>query len=210
MKTDERREQLLRTGVDLLGQRSYDEVSIDEIARAAGVSKGLLYHYFPTKKDFVLAVLSEATEELTAITAPDPSLDPLAQLDASLDAFLGYVEDHAAAYTTIFRTRGGGDPAIRAALEDGREQRVRAVLEGVGAWGSNPAAARRSPALEAAVRGWIFFIEGVVLQWLERRDLEREQLRELLRVALIGSLEAARRVDPTLDLDLAVLAARSG
>jgi AcrR family transcriptional regulator len=210
MKTDERREQLLRTGVGLLGQRSYDEVSIDEIAQAAGVSKGLLYHYFPTKKDFVLAVLSEATEELTAITAPDPSLDPLAQLDASLDGFLGYVEDHAAAYTTIFRTRGGGDPAIRAALEDGREQRVKAVLEGVGAWGSNPADACRSPALEAAVRGWIFFIEGVVLQWLERRDLEREQLRELLRVALIGSLEAARRVDPTLDLDLAVLATRSG
>ena len=139
MKTDERREQLLRTGVELLGRRSYDEVSIDEIARAAGVSKGLLYHYFPTKKDFVVAVLHEATEELTALTAPDPALEPLAQLDASLDAFLGYVEEHAAAYATIFRTRGGGDPDIRAALERGREQRVAEVLAGIGAWGPDPA-----------------------------------------------------------------------
>ncbi len=198
MKTDERREQLLRTGVDLLGQRSYDEVSIDEIAQAAGVSKGLLYHYFPTKKDFVLAVLREADDELTALTAPDPSLPPLEQLDVSLDAFLVYVEEHAAAYRTIFRTRGGGDPDIRAALEAGREQRVADVLAGLTAWGRR--AAPRSPALEAAVRGWIFFVEGVVLRWLEQRDLEREQLRELLRSALLGSIAAARGVDPGIEL----------
>jgi AcrR family transcriptional regulator len=200
MKTDERREQLLRTGVELLGQRSYDEVSIDEIAQAAGVSKGLLYHYFPTKKDFVLAVLLEATKELKALTAPDPSLPPLEQLDASLDAFLSYVEEHAAAYKTIFRTRGGGDPDVRAALEQGREQRVTEVLDAVLAWGPQPGARPRPPALEAAVRGWIFFVEGVVLQWLEQRDLEREQVRELLRAALIGSIAAAREVDPGLEL----------
>jgi AcrR family transcriptional regulator len=209
MKTDDRREQLLRTGVELLGRRSYDEVSIDEIARAAGVSKGLLYHYFPTKKDFVVAVLHEATEELTALTTPDPALDPLAQLDASLDAFLGYVEEHAAAYETIFRTRGGGDPEIRAALERGREQRVAAVLAGIGAWGPDPGAAAASPALQAAVRGWIFFVEGVVLRWLEQRDLEREELRELLRAAFVGSIAAARQVDPSIELDpAAALSAR--
>jgi AcrR family transcriptional regulator len=200
MKTDERREQLLRTGVDLLGQRSYDEVSIDEIAQAAGVSKGLLYHYFPTKKDFVLAVLREATEELTALTAPDPSLPPLEQLDASLDAFLGYVEEHAAAYRTIFRTRGGADPDIRAALDEGREQRIAEVVAGLTAWGRPQGATARSAALEAAVRGWIFFVEGVVLRWLEQRDLEREQLRELLRSALLGAIAAARGVDPGIEL----------
>ena len=53
MSTDARREQLLAAGAELLGRRPYDEVSIEEIAAAAGVSKGLLYHYFPTKKDFV-------------------------------------------------------------------------------------------------------------------------------------------------------------
>ena len=186
MKTDERREQLLRTGVQLLGERSYEQVSIGAIAEAAGVSKGLLYHYFPTKKDFILAVLREAADELSVVTAPDPALPPLEQIDASLDAFLSYVEDHAAAYTTIIRTRGGGDPEIRAALEASRERRVGELLAGIGAWSPTLADDPRPPALEAAVRGWTFFVEGVVLQWLERRDLDREQLRELLRTRARG------------------------
>jgi hypothetical protein len=139
------------------------------------------------------------------VTAPDPALAPLEQLDASLDAFLGYVEERSAAYLTIFRTRSGGDPDIAAALEEGRERRVAEVLAGIGAWASDPATVVGSPALQAAVRGWIFFVEGVVLRWLERRDLTREQIRQLLRSALVGATEAARGVDPELQLDLAAV-----
>lgn len=203
MKTDDRREQLLRTGVVLLAQRSYEDVSIEEIARAAGISKGLLYHYFPTKKDFVVAVLREARDELTAVTAPDPALPPIEQLDASLDAFLGFVEERSASWLTIFRTRGGGDPDIVAAMEEARERRVTEVLAAIAAWSSDPAVVVESPAMQAAVRGWIFFVEGVVLRWLERRDLDREQVRELLRAALVGATNAAKGVDPALELNLA-------
>jgi AcrR family transcriptional regulator len=204
METDERREQLLRTGLELLGQRPHDQVSIDEIARAAGVSKGLLYHYFPTKKDFVLAVLREATEQLGELTTPDPSLSPVEQVDASLDAFLGFVEDHAPAYSTIFRTRGGDDEDIRAALEEGREQRLEAVLSGIARWGSGSDAGprTRSPALETAIQGWIFFVEGAVLRWLERGGLERDELRQLLRLMLISSLRVAQELNGGLDLEL--------
>lgn len=206
MKSDDRREQLLRAGSELLGQRSYEEVSIDEIARAAGISKGLLYHYFPTKRDFVLAVLREETERVTALTAPDPTLGPVEQIEASLDAFLGYVESHASGYATIFRNRGGGDPTIRAALEEGRERRIETVLDGIAAW--LPAdSARESPALRSAVQGWIFFVEGALLRWLDQRDLERDELRELLKAVLIDSLCAAMRIDPRLELDAAVFAA---
>ena len=116
MTTDDRREQLLRAGSELLGRRSSDEVSIDEIARAAGISKGLLYHYFPTKNDFVVAVLREEVERVTALTAPDPSLPPLEQIDAALDSFVYHVESHASGFESLFRTRGGGDPEIRAVM----------------------------------------------------------------------------------------------
>ena len=203
METDERREQLLNAGLELLGQRPHDQVSIDEIARAAGVSKGLLYHYFPTKKDFVLAVLREATDQLGELTAPDPSLSPLEQVDASLDAFLGFVEDHAPAYSTIFRTRGGDDEDIRAALDEGRELRLEAVLAGIAGWGGGGAPPpARSPALETAVQGWIFFVEGAVLRWLERGGLERDELRSLLRLTLLSSLQVAQEVDAQLELEL--------
>ena len=204
MTTDDRREQLLRAGSELLGRRSSDEVSIDDIARAAGISKGLLYHYFPTKKDFVVAVLREEVERVTALTAPDPSLPPLEQIDAALDAFLDYVENHASAYASIFRTRGGGDPEIRAVLEEGRERRIEILLDGIAGQLLADDADRDSALLRSAVQGWIFFVEGTLLRWLEQRDLTRDQLRELLRSVLVDSLRAAARIDERLALDAAV------
>jgi AcrR family transcriptional regulator len=194
LSTDARREQLLASGARLLAERPFDEVSIEEIARAAGVSKGLLYHYFPTKKDFLIAALERGQEELAALTAPDPSLAPAEQLAASLDRFLDFVEEHEAAYAAIFRSRGGGDPEIQAALEAGRGQRMDAVIESLATWEAAPASVARTPALETAVQGWFFFIEGAVLRWLERRDMERDELRELLALSLIGSLQAAETV----------------
>ncbi|HYJ22055.1 MAG TPA: TetR/AcrR family transcriptional regulator [Solirubrobacterales bacterium] len=194
LSTDERREQLLSAGGELLGRRPYDEVSIEEIAAAAGVSKGLLYHYFPTKKDFVLAALDRGQQELAELTAPDSDLPPAAQLSASLDRFLDFVEDHEAAYTAIFRSRGGGDPEIQAVLEAGRQQRMDTVIESLADWEAAPASVERTPAMETAVQGWFFFIEGAVLRWLEHRDIDRTELRELLSLALIGSLQAAETV----------------
>ncbi len=194
LSTDARREQLLDSGARLLAQRPYDEVSIEEIARTAGVSKGLLYHYFPTKKDFIIAAIERGQEELAELTAPDPDLPPAEQLGASLDRFLDFVEAHEAAYSAIFRSRGGGDPDIQAALEAGRQQRMEAVIESLATWEAAPADVERTPALETAIQGWFFFIEGAVLRWLDRRDIERSELRELLALALIGSLQAAATV----------------
>jgi AcrR family transcriptional regulator len=195
LSTDARREQLLASGAVLLATRPYEEVSIEEIARTAGVSKGLLYHYFPTKKDFLIAALERGQAELAELTAPDPSLPPAEQLGASLDRFLDFVEEHAAAYQSIFRSRGGGDPEIQATLDSGRRQRMDAVIESLATWKAAPAPVERTPALETAIQGWFFFIEGAVLRWLDRRDIERDALRELLAQNLIGALGAAASVD---------------
>ena len=160
LDSDARREQLLASGARLLGRRAYDEVSIEEIAEAAGVSKGLLYHYFPTKNDFVLAALERGQRELAELTAPDPDLPPTEQLSASLDRFLEFVEEHEVAYSAIFRSRGGSDPEIQAALEAGRQQRMDAVLDSLVAWEAAPTDVERTPAMETAVQGWFFFVEG--------------------------------------------------
>jgi AcrR family transcriptional regulator len=195
LSTDARREQLLVSGARLLAERPYDEVSIEEIARAAGVSKGLLYHYFPTKKEFLIAAIERGQEELAELTAPDPDLPPAEQLGASLDRFLDFVEDHEVAYSAIFRSRGGGDPEIQAALESGRRRRMDALIESLATWEAAPATVERTPTLETTVQGWFFFVEGAVLRWLERRDMERDELRELLGLTLIGSLQAAQTVE---------------
>jgi AcrR family transcriptional regulator len=191
MSSDQRREQLLRCGVELFDRRGHDEVSIEEIADAAGVSKGLLYHYFPTKKDFVLAALARGQVQLEERIRPSSELDPEAQLDAGLDAFLDYVEEHARGYTAIFRRGGSGDPEIAAALDAGRDQLMEILLAGLARWRSAPVDTARTPALESAVQGWLFFVEGAVLRWLEDGGLDRRRLRTLLGSALVGSLRAA-------------------
>jgi AcrR family transcriptional regulator len=190
MTTEARREQLLSAGVALLRQRHHEEVSIEDIADAAGVSKGLLYHYFPTKQAFIVAALERGQAQLAERLQPDPELEPLARLDAGLDAFLDAVEEDAMAYREIFK-RGGAHPEVAAVLNAGREQQLQMLL-GALATVENPAIdIKVTPALEAAMQGWLFFCEGAVLRWLERGGFGRAQLRVLLRSALLGSISAA-------------------
>jgi AcrR family transcriptional regulator len=190
MNTDERRKQLLAAGVELFRRRPFEEVSIDEIATAAGVSKGLLYHYFPTKKDFILAALKEGQKELAQRLRPDPDLKPEAQLLASLDAFLDYVEENESVYVTIFSGRGG-EPEYAAALDKARAEQMETLIKAMGKWGAAPASVERTPALEAAIQGWLFFVEGAILHSLQHEGLERRELRALLGSALAGSVVAA-------------------
>ena len=86
LDVDERRRRLLERGADLFARHSYDELSMAAIAREAGISKALLYHYFPSKQDFFGAMLAEGAAELVAVV--DADAPPAEQLDA----FLGWVE----------------------------------------------------------------------------------------------------------------------
>jgi AcrR family transcriptional regulator len=189
--TDERREQLLNAGVGLLAGRPHQDISIEEIAEAAGVSKGLLYHYFPTKKDFILAAIGRGQVELAGRLQPDSSLPPERQLSASIDAFLDYVEEHATAYLAVFKV-GGEDPDIAEALEVGRRETLATLLAGLRQWKGSPVSTEPSAALETAAQGWLFFVEGAVHRWLEHRDLDRRQLRAMLATAFNGALLSAR------------------
>jgi AcrR family transcriptional regulator len=191
MDTDERREQLLAAGVELLRRRPYEEVSIEEIAEAAGVSKGLLYHYFPTKTEFIVAAIRRGQIQLEDRLRPSPDLDAEDQLDAALDGFLDYVEEHSTAYAAIFRGNTGV-PEIDAVLDEGRSIQMETLLAALSGWKDSPVSTERSPALETAVRGWLSFVEGALLRWLEQRDMKRSELRMLLKAALAGSLFAAR------------------
>ena len=191
MSPDARREQLLKAGMELFRHSSYEEISIDDIARAADVSKGLLYHYFPTKRDFVIAAVAKTVDELTALLTFDPSLSADEQADANIDAFLGYVENRSPGFATIFRTRGSGDPALARLIAEGRRQRMAFIIEGLARFADAPLEEIRTPVFEAAVEGWMFFAEGVMLRWLERRDIDRAQARRLMKAALLQVIPIA-------------------
>ena len=97
LENDERRRRLLDLGADLFTRYAFDEISMAQIAREAGISKALLYHYFPSKQDYFVATLATGAEELRARIEPDPDLPPAEALSAALDAYLSWIEENAQA-----------------------------------------------------------------------------------------------------------------
>src|ERR1700689_5936007 len=96
LDNDERRAQLLQLARKAFSDRSYDDVSIDDLAREAKISKGLLYHYFPTKRDLYVAGLTEIANELVAACGAIPvDLAPIDRVRNGLDAYLDHITKHA-------------------------------------------------------------------------------------------------------------------
>jgi AcrR family transcriptional regulator len=193
LDVDERRRRLLETGARVFTERSYDEVSMSDLAREAGISKGLLYHYFPSKRDFFTATLAAAATELAAVTRPDPSLPPAAQLAGSLDAYLAWIEENADGYRRLLES--AGSPDVRSVIEDVRERTVERIVDGVSAGGGKAV-------LRLGVRQWLWGMDGAILDWLDRADVDRTQLRDLLLASFVGAIGAASQVDPSVELSL--------
>ena len=189
LSVDERRTQLLDLGRRLFNARPYDAISIDEIAAAAGISKGLLYHYFPSKRQFYVEVVRVGAEHVQRLTAVRPELAPAAQLRESIDSFLTYVEKNAAAYGHLLRSGVGTDPEASAIVEGTRRAMVDQVLRSIGL-------ADGRPLVRLVIRGWVGFSEGVTLEWADRRDVPRRDVLKLLATAFETTLTAAATVDP--------------
>jgi AcrR family transcriptional regulator len=184
LDTDVRRRQLLDLGAGLFARHAYEELSMARIAREAGISKALLYHYFPSKQAFFAATLEQAAAELAAETRPDPALAPVAQLAGSLDAYLRWVERHADAYAKLMLSVGAV-PEMRELVERVRAETAERILAGLVPGETPP------PAVRAAVRGWLWFVDGAVLDWLEHReDLDRGAVHGMLLAGLLGAVEA--------------------
>ncbi len=180
---DERRRRLLDTGLELFTRHAYADLSMAAIAHEAGISKALLYHYFPSKQAFFAAVLREEAEELAALTATDPALEPVEQLTAALDAFLAWVEAHDEGYARLLQS-AGTHAEVSELVEGVRAETAERILQGIAPDGA-------SGPLRSAVTGWLWFMDGVLADWLERRDYDREQLRGLLLGTLLGAVTAA-------------------
>lgn len=177
---EQRREQLLDLGVRLFANHSLDEISIDVVAREAGISRGLLYHYFGDKMAFREAVVRRAAEALVAQTAPPETGEPVERLLASMTAYVDFVDANYEGYVSMVRG-AASDPVLRAIYD-----------EAFGALGARIFEADvdfvvDSPAARLIVRGWQAMSEEMVLSW--KADAAGWSREELLGV-LAGSLPA--------------------
>ncbi|MEU8755852.1 TetR/AcrR family transcriptional regulator [Streptomyces chartreusis] len=186
LSTEERREQLLAVGARLFSESPYDEVWIEQVAEIAGVSRGLLYHYFPTKRDFFAAVVERESARMLRMTAAVPGIPVREQLGAGLDTFLEYVEAHAHGYRAFHRADAAGDQAVRKVYQRALAAQEKQILAAMAADPEfGPVHAER-PDVPLAVRGWLAFTTAVCLEWLRGADLSRDQVRDLCTRALLG------------------------
>lgn len=182
LDVDERRQQLLERGAELFTSHPYDELSMNKIAAEVGISKALLYHYFPSKQAYFEATLGAWAEQLRERTEPDPDLPPVEQLQRSLDAFLELIEENSVAYRNLMQS-ATGVPAIRDLIEAVRRKTAERILAGI--YPQEP-----PPKARIAVSGWLWFMDGACLNWIEHRDVGRDELRDLLLGVLMGALMA--------------------
>ena len=186
LDVDERRRQLLERGAELFTSYPYEELSMSKIAAEVGISKALLYHYFPSKQAYFEETLSAWAEQLRERTEPDPDLPPVEQLKGSLDAFLALVGENEVAYKNLMQS-AAGVAEIRALIEEVRLKTAQRILESL--YAQEP-----PPKARTAVSGWLWFMDGACLNWIEHHDIEREELRDLLLGVLMGALLAADAV----------------
>jgi AcrR family transcriptional regulator len=180
---DARRAQLVSIGLALMKEMPFDEVTAEIVARAGGVSKGLVFHYFPTTRDLQVAILRAATAELLADLDVGSGLPPDERLRAGLDAFVRYIEQQPSSYQAVAR-RAGSDEQLLAVFEDTRAAVVDIVAATLGL-------SELPAGLRLAIRGWIAMVEECVLHWLDDRPVPREELVEFLRRAALSMLPDA-------------------
>lgn len=189
---EQRREQLLDLGVRMLATRSVEELSIELLAEEAGVSRGLLYHYFRSKQEFHHAVVRRAADEVIRVTAPKPDGTPLERLAGSLEAYVDYVAANYEGYASLVRGAASGNPAMREVYEETRAALTDRIFVSAGDVGLAEFGVTDSAAVRLMVRGWSAMTEEVVMSWVrDNRGVPKEELLVLLAAALPAVLSAS-------------------
>jgi AcrR family transcriptional regulator len=190
LSVDERRDELIAAALQLFSDRQPEDISIDDVADAAGASRALVYHYFGGKQELYIAALHSAGKQLGDLLKPPAEGRPLERLAFSLHRYFDFVEDHAAGFVALLR----GGPAYRSG-------EVGEVLDGIRRLVMNRIIASigveaPGPVLRITLRSWMASVETAGLDWLEHRDLSRAELERLLVDHHVVLLDVAARHDP--------------
>lgn len=188
---DRRREELLAAALELFSTRDAEDVSIDDVASAAGASRALVYHYFGGKQELYVAALRSAAGQLEARLRPHGGGPPLEELASGLRRYFDFAEEHAAGFAALLR----GGPANRTGevgeIVDGVRQRLFRLIQ------RQMRVEEPGPVLRATLRAWIASVETAGLDWLEHRDIQRATLERMLVEHMVALLGVAARYDGT-------------
>lgn len=154
LSPEERRRQLLGIGLRMLVERPIQDLSIDAVAAEAGISRGLLFHYFPTKTDYYDAVIGAALRRVRRNVAPDADASPGVAITQFTERFYAQIQRRREFYVAL--VFGNGSLSLGGAdVESHRMQITQTLVE----------AAHLPPSAETVVHSWLAYVEDRALQW---------------------------------------------
>ncbi|RSS73395.1 TetR/AcrR family transcriptional regulator [Streptomyces sp. WAC06614] len=192
LSVEERRAQLLDAALSLFAHRAPEDVSLDDVAEAAGVSRPLVYRYFPGgKQQLYEAALRSAADEL-AVCFAEPQTGPLTlRLARALDRYLAFVDQHDTGFSALLHGGSVVETSRTTAIVDGiRRRAAEQILVHL-------AVPRPGPRLRMMVRTWITAVEAASLIWLdEGKQPTVDELRDWLLDHFVALLTATAATDP--------------
>jgi AcrR family transcriptional regulator len=174
----QRRDQLLDLGSAMFATQPFDDVSMEQLAAQAEVSRALVYHYFPSKKELFGAIWKRAHDELTAVATFDETTPLVDQVRRTLTAHFDFYERNAPLVFLANRSSIAFDPVVRSSVTADMDIMRARVLDVATLTGHQRAVA------SAGLAGWIALVREVAIEWLERRELSRHEAIELCMRAL--------------------------
>jgi AcrR family transcriptional regulator len=198
LQRERRIERILTASQLLFSTRAYDEIAIEDLAAAAGMSKGLLYHYFASKRDLYVATVAHVLRQMTHFTDLSPDLH------AGLSQMLSLFEQSPGLATMVLRGGIGVDPEVEGLLAAYRQRQLQRLARGLGLLGDSAAASTSAPIGAQALvvlglRGWLGLLDEVCLHWVQQPEVTREQVVRFLEQSLQAIVAAT--TPPPLSVD---------
>ncbi|MEW2083410.1 TetR/AcrR family transcriptional regulator [Streptomyces sp. NPDC005283] len=185
-----RRVELIATGRKLFADTSYDALSMDDIAKHAGVAKGLIYYYFKSKRGYYLAIIEDSVADLVSRAAGDTELPRAERVHRTIEAYLCYAQHHQAAFRTIVTGGVGFDTQVQSIRDAVRDELIATIAEGAYGRREIPMLAR------LALLGWLSSVEGITLDWLGHQEPAQETVCALLMRMLRATLGTIEEFAP--------------
>ncbi|WP_238153342.1 TetR/AcrR family transcriptional regulator [Kribbella speibonae] len=191
LSAEDRKKQLVKIGLMMLRDQPIHELSIDAIAAEAGISRGLLFHYFPSKRDYYLAVIAAAGRRLLRVTKPDERLAPEQQLREMLVQFVAFISRRRTAYISFVRGAAGGDDYAVEVYDETRAGLTKRVLTYLG----TPEVADEPASREyLRVHAWLSYTEDLAIEWSGLPEADRPYTTDALIDHSLEALHLLRKL----------------
>ena len=194
LSPEDRRAELLALGAEVFGSRPYDEVRIDEIAERAGVSRALMYHYFPDKRAFFAAVVKDEADRMHAATNTEPptGLTMFEEIRVGVLAYMAYHQQHPEAAWAAYVGLGRSDPDLLGVEDDAKNRQMEHIMTRIAEVVSGVQEAKLEPDVERDLRvicqGWLSFTFEICRQRIIDPSTDAERLADSCAHTLLDAI----------------------